>query len=242
MAYGDFSDLINKTALRSRLNSSIAEHTDRIEDALNEAYLQTVSMDYPWDFLQVDGQFGITANNDTYSYATIATALGEDKVEDVLSLVNDTIGSTPMQHGGWEDFERFAYSSQDGDAAGYPVMWASFGGDTIRFWPKPDSDYAIGGLFRLGATPMTSGTDVPVIPLAYRESVLVNYAAAIIWRQTSGDGARRAARDMFSDYESGLDRMIAAHGSAREPELEFAEKSYGARWPGGTTLPSWEAY
>lgn len=222
MASGDFTELSERAARAARFDPTDATDLTRANEAVNQAYLAACTRDgIQFDFLEQEGRWSTASGSDTYTYASIATAIGVTgaSIAEILWLVNDSDGSV-LDSMAWADLEKMSYSTQDGDADGEPVYWAKWG-NRIRVYPTPDATYTVGALVRLAPTEMTSGSDTPLIPIAYRHSVIVSYAAAVLLRMEGGMEAHQEAQFYQRQYEDAWVAMRTAHATARKPTFNL---------------------
>lgn len=222
MASGDFQELSQRAARAARFEPSNSTDLTRANEAINQAYLTACSRDgVQFDFLEQEGQWTTTAGSDTYTYSSIATAMSVSgaTIAEILALTDDTDGSV-LESMDWLALERLSYSSQDGDPTGRPLYWAKWG-SRIRLYPSPDDAYTVGAFVRLVPAEMSGTTDTPLIPLAYRHSVLVSHAAANLLRQEGGSEAHQEALYYQRLYEDSWMQMRTAHATARMPTFRL---------------------
>lgn len=222
MASGDFTELAERAARAARFDPSDSTDLTRAKEAVNQAYLAACTRDgVQFDFLEQEGRWSTASGSDTYTYASIATAIGVTgaSIAEILWLVNDSDGSV-LDSMAWADLEKMSYSTQDGDADGEPVYWAKWG-NRIRVYPTPDDVYTVGALVRLAPAEMTTGSDTPLIPLTYRHSVIVSYAAAVLLRMEGGMEAHQEAQFYQRQYEDAWVAMRTAHATARKPTFNL---------------------
>lgn len=237
MAYGDYEDLYKKALRNARRQDDDATEILRGGSAVNRAYLGLMDDDIPWDFLEAEGTWTVTAGQDKYTFTEIETALSitAGTLREPLHIGNKTRGGRLILPMDWAELENSTYSSQDGDANGEPSAWA-YEYDFIRFWRTPDQAYDMFMQYRQQPAVMTTTTDEPLLPLSYRDSFLVPQAAAYLWRERSGDEALRMARAFQEDADRAYERLLRSHGSPRGPERRFMAPDYGQNLPGGPTL------
>lgn len=222
MASGDLTELSERAARAARFDPTDATDLTRANEAVNQAYLAACTRDgIQFDFLEQEGRWSTASGSDTYTYASIATAIGVSgaSIAEILWLVNDSDGSV-LDSMAWADLEKMSYSTQDGDADGEPVYWAKWG-NRIRVYPTPDATYTVGALVRLAPAEMTTGSDTPLIPLTYRHSVIVSYAAAVLLRMEGGMEAHQEAQFYQRQYEDAWVAMRTAHATARKPTFNL---------------------
>lgn len=228
MASGDYLDLATQTCYAARFDPSNATDLARAKQAVNRVYLSSVSGSEDFDFLEQEGQWTTTAGSDTYTYASIAGAIGISgaSIAEIMSLTNDTDGPV-LDSMSWPRLESLAYSTQDGDASGSPVYWAKWQ-SRIRLYPTPDQTYTIGSYVRLTPNEMSADADTPLIPLAYRHAVIVNGAAAILLRMEGGMEAHQEAQFYQREYDAAWLRMRTAFATARQPTFRLKSPGWDA--------------
>ncbi len=95
MASGDYLDLA-QNAVRSAQGdpSDTTGDLARGKATVNEAYLRICGDSYPYDFLETEGTWVTVAGSDTYTYASIATAMSisASAIREIQMIVNDTLG------------------------------------------------------------------------------------------------------------------------------------------------------
>lgn len=229
MASGDYLDLAESACRTAQLD--LTDTTGDLAQAkakVNEAYLVSCGAGLDFDFLEQEGSWTTTAGSDTYTYASIATAMSISgaSIAEIETLTNDSSGyGGQLEQTTWQGLERLSASSQDGDATGTPQFWAKWNG-RIRLYPSPDAAYEIGTFARLAPAAMSSDTDTPLVPLAYRHRLLVSYAAAALLRQEGGGEAHNDAQMNQRQYDEAFLAMRTAHASARPSNFRL----FGPGW------------
>jgi hypothetical protein len=200
---------------------------------VNDAQLSLLDSGDLWDFLETEGSFSTVAGTDTYTYTTIGstTLVPANGVPgEILSIMDDSVGGalTPLS---WEALERAALSTQDPSQArgrpGYFAKWDS----RIRLYPSPDAVYTMAWFGRQAVPLMTTGTDVPVLPLAWRHRILTPFAAAQLLRIESGYAAAYEASGLEAQSQQAVAAMRVARGSAKPPAMGVQSPGYGRMWP-----------
>lgn len=187
-----------------------------------------------FDFLEQEGQWATVAGTDTYSYSSIATAMGVSGASigeiETLTIDEEGYGAT-LKSMDWTALERLSYATQDDDADGIPLYWSKWGqGSTakIRLYPKPGQVFEMGAIVRLRPQEMSADGDTPLIPLEFRHAVIVNYAAAVLLRQEGGGEAVNEAVFYHREYESAWQSMRTAHAAARKPTFMLRSPGWDA--------------
>ena len=240
MAYGDYLDLAEWAARGARFDTSDTDDMTLAKSAINSAYLATCDTGDPWRFLMREGGWQTTAGGDLYEFSSILTAMGTTggDIGQIMSIVNDTTGR-PLESMSWEALEDYGYSTQD-DADSEPVFWSVWD-DTIRLWPVPDQAYVMGTFVRLVPTAMSSDTDTPLIPLAWRHRLLVPFATAILLRTEGGLEAASEAQRHQNDYDSAFEKFRTAYGTSGKPTFRLSTPGWDAseRFPGDRIAGDW---
>lgn len=245
MAFGDFLDL-KEAALRSAQGDpSDTGDLTRGGDAINRAYLRVCGNGFPHDFLEQEGQWLSTGGSDTYTYGSIATAMGITgaSIREIIALTDDSTGDL-LTSLSWEQLEDMTASTQEsGEGTGTPCYWAKWGaGDTaeIRLYPNPDDAFTLGVFAYLKPAAMTADADEPLIPDSYRHSVLVSLAAAILLGEEGGAEAA-ADRDRHqADHREAVRDMHMAHSTAKRPTFNVVAPTAFDHLPGsGESWAPW---
>jgi hypothetical protein len=222
LASGDFLELKERAARAARFDASDSTDLTRAGEAVNQAYLTAVTRDgIQFDFLEQEGQWDCTAGSDVYTYASIATAIGVSgaSIDEILRLTNDTDGGV-LRSESWTDLERRSASTQDSDPSGFPTHWAKWA-NRIRVYPAPDEAYRFGTFVKLVPEELSDDSDTPLIPLAYRHSVIVPLAASILLRMEGGSEAHQEAQFYQRQYDDAWMSMRTAHAGGRAPTFNL---------------------
>lgn len=225
MASGDFQDLYTKAIYGSRRDTSDTFDVARAKEAVNEA-LQAVSFTGdPWNWLEREGEFTLQVGSDTYSYATIGTALGTT-VSEIMSLVMDSgDGGYRLESMSWDALENVAYSTQDDESAGEPIFWSDWD-SKIRVYPKPDEAYVLGCFYRAYQSELVNDSDTPLMPLEWRTRLLVPYACARLLRQEGGAEAASEADRYWGEYQKAFNDCRAACATIHAPAMRLASPAW----------------
>lgn len=237
MASGDFDDLAARACRSAQFDPDNTDDLDRAKEAVNEAYLSTCHDGTSWDFLEKEGVWTTTAGSDVYTYASIATAIGASaaSIREIVRMVNDTTGGV-LESYSWEQVEDGSYSTQEaGEGQGTPTVWAKWGNANnpeIRLYPTPDAVYSLGTFALLTPDEMTTGTDVPLIPAAWRSRIIVPYAAALLLEQDGGAESGADYERRMSRYREAVQQMRVAHGSGKRPTFNQVAPDAFSHLPG----------
>jgi hypothetical protein len=234
MASGDFADLYSKALRRAgRDTSDTAYDVPRAKEAVNEAIVYTCARE-DWEFLKTEGQFTIDSTADVYTFDSIATALSlsPHSVEKIISLVNDTSDSRTLIGMSWHELEELSSSTQGGDARGIPTHYAVWE-RRVRFYPWPDQQYTIGAHIVRRHGELSVNSDTPLIPLPFRASIIVPYAASVLLSEDGGVEAQQEANLLMARYERAYEAMLKRYASARAPILNIVAPTFGQDLPGG---------
>lgn len=145
-------------------------------------------------------------------------------IAEILYMIDDGDGKM-LESMSWPSIEAMSYSTQDGDSGGRPAFWAKWG-SRLRIYPEPDAVYTIGTFARMVPTELSADSDTPLIPLAYRHSVLVNGAAADLLRQEGGGEAHSEAVYYEREYDKAIINMRTAHATARKPTFRLKSPNW----------------
>lgn len=233
MATGDFQDLYTDACYASRRDpTDTTLDVPRAKKAVNWVYLHVCDSGDDWDWLEREGQFTLTAGADTYTFASVAAAIGLTAgagIAEVYELVLDTpgIGLPPLERVHWDDLERLTRSSQDGDSKGVPRYFADWNG-RLRLAPAPDSNYSVGCLVRMRPAELTANSDEPLVPLAWRRRILVPGAAELLLREEGGGEAVSEADRYKVLFDQAFLEFRAAHAGARGTSVRLVDPSWSA--------------
>lgn len=216
-----FQTLYQAALRAAQASTSDTEAVTVAKAGINEAYQSVCGDGTDWDFLQREGQWTTAAGSDTYTYASILSAMGVTggTIREVIYLVDDTNGGRPIGSMSWGQLEGLAGSTNyqaDLNYRGTPEFWAKWD-SRLRIFPEPDGVYEIGTMVSLAPTALSADGDTVLMPDSFALSVLVPYAASILLEAEGGMEALNAANRLLSRYESNLRRMLVAHGSAKRP-------------------------
>jgi hypothetical protein len=225
MASGDFQDLYTKAIYGSRRDPSDSFDVARAKAAINEALLAVSFTGDPWNWLLKEGEFTLQAGADTYTYATIGSALGT-QVSELFSFVMDSgDGGYRLESMTWDGLENATYSTQDNESSGEPIFWAAWDG-RVRFFPRPDSAYVIGCFYRAYQTELENDADTPLMPLEWRTRLLVPYACSRLLRQEGGGEAATEADRYMAEYQAAFRECRTALATAKEPDIRVATPAW----------------
>ena len=241
MARGDFADLKAKVCRSAHFDDTSTYDLNRAGDAINEAVDFITGQRVQWDFLMVEGSFDLTSGTDLYTFDTIATEVGETgSIEDIYAIANDTEGGVLLQGMGWQELEGHALSTQDGDPQGWPWAYAQYG-SSVRFYPNLDKAYTMRFYYKRIPGALTNDADTPVIPLRFRDTVLVPYAASVLLEQEGGGEAMNDYGHRRRRFEEGYAHLLAAHGSGRAGALVIQAPGFTRDLPGTIYGFGWDA-
>ena len=232
MATGDFADLKTKTCRSAHFNPNSSTDLARAGEAVNEANLFVSSQSIHWDFLMKEGTGTFTASTDLYSYEDLGTAMGEtNDIEEVIAFYNDTDGGLEIEGMSWEAVERFALNTQEtSEGTGDPIMFGQWNRQ-VRFYPNPQFADTFRCLYKFTPPLLTSDGDTPLVPLSFRMSCLVPYAAAILLEQEGGGEAMNDYERRMNRFEKAFVELRSSHGSARAPAFRVKEPSFLRNMP-----------
>ncbi len=140
----------------------------------------------------------------------------------------------------WQQLETTTSSSQEsGEGSGTPTIWSKFG-TKIRLYPNPDAVYTLGTYVLLKAAEMSGDTDTPLIPLEFRHSVIVPYAAAILLEQEGGNEAGNAYDRLMARHREALRDMRVACATSKRPTFNVVGASAFDHLPG--SVSDWQPF
>jgi len=225
MASGDFQDLYSKAIYGSRRDTSDSFDVARAKEAINEAYLAVASSGDPWDWLEKEGQFVCEVGSDVYSYDTLGAALGND-IEEIHTIEMDSgDGGWTLDSMSWTSLERVAYSTQDNEQNGEPIMFSKWD-RRIRLFPSPDDTYVFGVFYKIRASEMSNDSDTPLLPLAWRTRLLVPYACARLLRQEGGSDAAVEADRYTNEFDRAFRDARTALATAKVPTFRVTSPGW----------------
>lgn len=239
MASGDFNDMQVRACRLARYDTSSSTDLGYAADYINDGYLSLATDGNPWDWLEFDGQLSLTAAADTYTYATIATALSVDGIKEIHWIINDTTGYGPLHSMSWQELERISASTADNDGHSEPTMWAKYvdaGVPKIKFYPKPVIAYDMGVHGTIQPAEMSADGDTPLIPLAWRHRMLTHYAVVQLLRQRGGGEFMNMADRWQAQWERDFLVFRRTYASFKSPTGNVVSPTFG------DDLPSIESY
>jgi hypothetical protein len=207
LATGDFQDLYTRTLYAAQRDPNVAADVARAKEAVNEAYLSLCDSGPQWSFLVKQGTLTLTINDDTYTYADVATALGVSGITDVLAIsFGGPAGSYPGHYARWEDFWAIKQLNLS-LSAGVPHLWTTYARSQLEIWPKPQSAYSATVIALQQAPELVNNGDTPLVPIGWRHRLLVPAAAAILLRQESGGDAVSEANNNEALYAKAYEQF-----------------------------------
>lgn len=228
MASGDFQDLYSKAIYGSRRDTGDAFDVSRAKEAINEAYLYVAASGDPWDWLEKEAQFNVQIGQGVYTYDAIGAALATE-IEEIHTLTMDSgDGGWTLDSMSWPALERVAYSTQDDEQNGEPIMYSKWD-RRIRLFPAPDEAYTIGMFYRIRPTEMTNDSDVPLLPLAWRTRLLVPFACARLLRQEGGAEAAGESDRYMRDFDRAFLDARTAMATAKYPSFRLTSPGWAER-------------
>jgi hypothetical protein len=200
---------MNLSAIRTRvrsltsiLSTSILSDSE-LDDFVNEA--QTLlCLTADWPFL-VHTATVTTAGNDE----TVAVPL---PVGRTAQRVIDVYASTSPGNKPWQLFER-AQPTITENTTGYPreYEWNSATGE-LRLYPTPSGPFTVTVRVVLDPTSMSSGSDVPLIPVAFRHGIAYLAAALILEREADTTGRIASYENRVAEVVEEMRRLLLTSG------------------------------
>lgn len=226
---GTFEDLFTKACYAARRNSTDTFDLLRAKEAVNEALSACSFSGDPWNWLEKEGQFTVTAGSDTYTLDSIGTALGSpvSEIFDIVVDSNDAGGR--LQAMSWGALENISDSTQDNESQGIPAFFASWD-RRVRLFPIPDVAYTLGVFYRAYQSELTANGDVPLMPIEWRTRLLVPYAAAVLLRQEGGSEAAGESDRYYSLYQSAVAQCRTALATAKSPAIALQSPRWSRDW------------
>jgi len=207
LATGDFQDLYTRTLYAAQRDPNVAADVARAKEAVNGAYLSLCDSGPQWSFLVKQGTLTLTVNDETYTYADVATSIGVSAITDVLAInFGGPAGSYPGHYARWEDFWAIKQLNLS-LAAGVPHLWTTYARSQLEIWPKPQSAYSATVIALQQAPELVNNGDTPLLPLGWRHRLLVPAAAAILLRQESGGDAVNEANNNEALYAKAYEQL-----------------------------------
>jgi len=227
---GSFLDLKEWACRTARFDATDSSDLALAAAAVNDAYMSTCGTGDPFDFLQQEGQWITTAASDVYTYASVTSAMSVTgaTVQEIHALTDDIDGNT-LDSMSWEALENYSQSTQD-DTDGFPTMWSKWA-SRIRLFPTPDAAYTLGAYVRLAPSEMTSDSDTPLVPMAWRRRLLVPYAAATLLRTEGGLETSAEAGHLMEQYDRDFISFRTAYATAKKPTFRVATPGWESNDP-----------
>lgn len=224
MAANDFTDIVNRSLYAGRRSTSNSHAAARGGELVNEAHATIVDSGDPWSFLDREGNFDLTANDDVYDFSVIETGLSltAGTLRRIRNMVLEDEDTNPLTYRDWGDLENLANSTQDGDPTREPQYYSVLN-RTVRFYPMPDEAYSVWARVRVGHSLMDT-TDTFLTPDNWTARLIIPYVAARLLQE---DGTRDALSlaDRYRDqYENDF---IAFRNVYAYPDEEVTFRSAG---------------
>jgi hypothetical protein len=191
-------------SLTSILSSSILSDSE-MDAFINEA--QTlICLTADWPFLVHTVSATVDSQDDTV-VLTLPAGRTAQRVVDVFASID--VGDKP-----WQLFER-AQPTIVEDTSGYPreYEWDS-DTNTLRLYPIPSTSFAITVRVVLDPKNMTSGTDVPIVPVAFRHGIAYMASALILEREADTTGRIAAYERRVAEVIEEMRRLLLTSGRA----------------------------
>lgn len=233
-ASNQFLGVVQQVCYEANLRVWDQYDLSRAKAAVNQVYRSILDSDDEWDFLEREGQITLTASQDTYTVASIATALSVGKIRQIRYLVHDESqysGNGGLEGMSWQDLESLTRSTQDNESTGTPVAFAQWDGK-IRVWPSPNVAYTLGIYYQLGTTELTSNSDTFLVPDEWLAEVVVPLAAARVLQQGMEPEKIQKASILEARGQLALKSFQEARGSAKWPTLRLESPRFSGDLPG----------
>lgn len=189
-------------SLTSILSSSILSDAE-LDAFINEA--QTLlCLVADWPFLVHTATVTSAGNDDTVNVSLPAGRSAQ--------RIIDAYASTEPGRKPWQMFER-AQPTVAEDTTGYPreYQWLA---DTseLKLYPVPSGPFTVTVRLVLDPTTMTTGTDVPLIPVAFRHGIAYMAASLILEREADTTGRIAAYERRVSEVVEEMRRLLLSSG------------------------------
>lgn len=111
--------------------------------------------------------------------------------------------------------------AQDAGARSSPCYWTLTGPTTLALWPTPASSGTLTLRYHRTPPQLTAGSDVPIIPLGYRDILSVGACMMMAQRERQSS----AAADFRAEYEERVRDLRAQEGIAQQQTPRIVEPS-----------------
>ena len=198
----NFTTLQARVAERCGLTSTDASigsaNTGAVANLVNAA-LRTIEVDYPqgWDWLRTHGFVNTVSGTETYTFATISTAL---LMTDISKIVSVSIKSPSGQ--GHIPLERISRAEAQQlypatTSSGPAVCWIE--GRTLGLRPAPDGVYQLLVTAIKTEVDLVDGANTPAMPSSYHDAI-VEKAAELHYRRVHDLPNAAAAAGAYKDW------------------------------------------
>lgn len=161
-------------------------NTGRLANIIKQA-LRRIEVSYPagWDWLRVQGTTATVANQERYTFASLATAISVPAITKIVE-VKLQVPSTGAS--GVFPLKRYNRGAADGQYSFTQSMvpqvyWVE--GLALGLRPVPDAAYPMYLVAVRAETDLTAGADVPVMPESFHDAIVEK--AAELWFRSVHD-------------------------------------------------------
>lgn len=230
---GTFLELAQRVCYEANMNPWDRYALERAKEAVNQVQRSIVDMDEDWDFLQREGRFTVQAGKDLYRIQQIAEELGVSRIRQIKGIVYDSLSNRMwLRSMSWDELERTAFSTRDGDYNGIPRAYAVWT-DRIRFYPQPATKQTYGIYYIVDAGDLVEDNEVCQLPPEWVHEVLVPLAASRVLYQTDDQAEFQRGQVLESVAKKAQEKFLEARGSAKQPVIHQYEPLWSADLPGG---------
>jgi len=170
MAYSTYANLQDRTL--DLIGKSDATTRNRVAEWLNMGQSDFVLREL-WPFRETTGTLATVGGTQEYVLSTEFTDIDE---QNILSVAIQGANQKKLTYWPFNQL-RASKPDFDLDAASVPERYYIKAG-SIGFWPAPNAVYSVDIDYYALPTAMSADSDVPLLPLNYREA-LIHYALAL---------------------------------------------------------------
>lgn len=216
----------NLLDLRSRVRTKIhdsAYSADTIDGYINDAITEIADL-YPWYYFQKLVSGSLTVGDYTYDQQSdhqITTKMVLIHPTDSNNFLDITDYRLPWQ----EFFDRFPAPGNFTNAR--PLYWTEYG-NQIYFHCPVDLAYILNQFYQKTPTTLTDDTDVPELPINFRESIVLgasyrveeereNYDIAMMQQERFNARNGLLTGRFANDTMTGPDTVVRPMGRAYDP-------------------------
>lgn len=176
------------------IGKSDATTRNRIKNWINMGYHNFVLREL-WPFRETTGSLSLVADTQEYSLSSNFSDIDQQNI-----LAVSLQGASARQLTYWP-YSQLRYTEPDFDQEGssLPTRYYLKSGN-IGFWPTPNDAYSVSIDYYKIATELSSDSDEPIIPIAYRQ-YLVQFALS---KEHDYNSDPDLAQKAMNEYEQGV--------------------------------------